>query len=120
MDVKQLRQAGLGEIAGSDVGALGPIGCGKELSDGLSELALALAAAPASAEGEPQFGIVAIGALPAARLLSCARQAIAKRGGTPVVTRIGSFDSVRDAQRPGDAGEIAVKEGGPAPLGSGA
>ncbi len=120
LDVRKLREAGLGEIAGSDVGALGPIGCGKELAAGVCELAIALAASPGGEDAPPDFGVVATGELPAARLLACARRTIEKRGGAAVVTRIGSFDTVRDARRPGEAGEIAVREGGPLLLGGGA
>jgi hypothetical protein len=90
--------------------------CGFDPIDVLSDVAVAI---PAGGE-EGDFGVVGAGAIDDEAVLSCASKVIAARGGKPVVTAIGSFRTVRDADLPGSGGEIAVRKGGPLLLGAGA
>ncbi|MEJ7728729.1 MAG: hypothetical protein WKG00_05895 [Polyangiaceae bacterium] len=90
--------------------------CGFDPLDVLTDVAVAI---PAGGD-EGDFGVVGAGPIDDEAVLSCASKVIAARGGKPVVTAIGSFRSVRDADLPGSGGEIAVRKGGPLLLGAGA
>jgi hypothetical protein len=90
--------------------------CGFDPMAGLTEIAVAIPAAGDSGE----FGLVAAGAIQDEALLTCASKVIEARGGQAVVTQVGSFRAVRDANATGSSGEIAVRAGGPILLGGGA
>ena len=103
---------------GREIQGLGKVRdvCGFDPMDSLAELALAIPAA-----GEPgDFGVVGAGPVDDEALLACAAKVIEARGGRAVVTRIGGFQTVRDADLPTAGGEIAVRKGGPVLLGGGA
>ena len=124
LDLPQLRQGELGATlagAGREVPGLGRLNdvCGFDPTSQIERLAIAL---PRSAEGadgrSPDFGLAATGSFDPARVVECARTVIARRGGAPVVSRIGTFVSVRD--RTGkSSGEIAVREAGLVLVGGG-
>jgi len=115
-----LRQSTVGRMltgSGRDLPGLGPIAslCGFDPTERIDELALGVARERPGEE--PSFGIVASGHFEADAVLGCAAKVLAKRGGEPQKSRIGSFVSVRDRSRSGP--EIAVRDGGPVLVGEG-
>jgi hypothetical protein len=124
LDLPQLRQGELGAAlagAGREVPGLGRLEdvCGFDPTSQIERLAIALPHSGAGANGRiPDFGLAATGSFDPARVVECARTVIARRGGAPVVSRIGTFVSVRD--RTGKStGEIAVREAGLVLVGGG-
>jgi hypothetical protein len=108
LDLPKLRQAGL--VGSAELGALAPIAeCGFDPARHVERLAVAL---PATSGDEAELGIAAFGSIDAAMLSGCVRSAIQRRGGTPVTSRLGSFETLRDAAHRG-GGEIALRDGGP-------
>jgi hypothetical protein len=103
---------------GRQIPGLGPVDevCGFDPLEGIREVALAIPSG--GADGD--FGLVATGVVPRDALLSCAAKVIDGRHGRAVRTTVGGFETVRDASLSEAGGEIAVREGGPALLGSGA
>ncbi len=85
---------------------------------GARQVALAVAgqnqARPAT---ELEIALVASGDFDSAKVSACAEQAIARRKGHAVRTRIGSFLTVRDQES--TSGEVAVRNGGPLVLSGG-
>lgn len=82
--------------------------CGFEPLLGLRQVALAV---PANqAQQNPDFALIARTALDREPVLRCAEAVIRKRGGTPVRSRLGQFESVRDQQKP--LGEVAIRADG--------
>ncbi len=102
---------------GREIPGLGKVKdlCGFDPIDSLEEIALAI---PASGDAG-DFGLVASGKLDEKALIGCASKVIEGRGGTPSVTTIGSFRTVRDTSLAEGGGEIAVRDGGPLLLGAG-
>jgi len=103
---------------GREIQGLGKVRdvCGFDPLDSLTELALAIPAAGEAGD----FGVVGAGPVDDEALLACAAKVIEARGGRSVVTTVGSFRTVRDAELPTPGGEIAVRKGGPVLLGGGA
>jgi len=103
---------------GRVIPGLGPVEdvCGFDPVEGVRQVALAV---PTGGD-DGDFGVVASGTIPDDALLSCASKVIAARGGRPVQTRVGGFQTVRDVSLSRPGGEIAVRAGGPVLLGSGA
>jgi hypothetical protein len=81
--------------------------CGFDLIASVDELAIAI---PDGQEAD--FGIVATGGFADAAILDCASKVVQARGGSPVVTSIGSFKSVRDSSSQASSGETATRPGG--------
>jgi hypothetical protein len=107
-----------GGVAGATrVAGLGPIeeACGFEPLEHLREL---LIAAPEGGD-RGEFGVAFSADLGADALASCAKKAIAARGGKPAVGARGSFAVVSDGDKP-DQGRLAVRPGGPFLVGRGA
>jgi hypothetical protein len=103
---------------GREIPGLGKVRdvCGFDPLDVLTEVAIAIPAA-----GDPgDFGLVGAGPVEDQALLACAAKVIEARGGRAVLTRVGSFQTVRDADLATPGGEIAVRPGGPLLLGGGA
>lgn len=120
IDLDRIRQSRLGAILAGPGRELPGVGrltdvCGFDPTEQVSEIIVAVPHAPDDAA--PDVGVIALGDYPADRIVACARAVIAKRGGTPVATRLGSFTSVRDRSREG--GEIATRPGGPTLLAGG-
>lgn len=120
-DVKALRGEALTAPLferGRVIPGLGPVEdvCGFDPIEGLREVALAI---PTRGD-DGDFGVVASGTIPSDALLACASKVIEARGGRPVQTRVGDYQTVRDVSLARPGGEIAVRSGGPALLGSGA
>jgi hypothetical protein len=116
----ELGKGPLGEALGGaerELSGVGPIGsiCGSDPTKKISQLVVVVA--PSGAD-ELDLGIVAVGDLPAALVLDCARAVILRRGGQPVQSRLGSFTTIRD--RAGGSAEVAVREAGPVLVGKGA
>lgn len=65
------------------------------------------------------FGVVAMGRLSNEPILECARKIITGRGGTPISTNVGTFQTVRDGAD-GGSGEIAIGQAGHLLFGGGA
>lgn len=103
---------------GREIPGLGKVRdvCGFDPLDTLTEAALAI---PATGD-TGDFGIVATGPIDAEALVTCASKVIDARGGRAVTTTLGSFRAVHDASLASNAGEIAVRRGGPLLLGAGA
>jgi len=103
---------------GRVIPGLGPVEevCGFDPIEGVREVALAV---PMGGD-DGDFGVVASGTVPDEALLSCASKVIAARGGRPVQSRVGGFQTTRDVSLSRPGGEIAVRMGGPVLLGSGA
>ncbi len=103
---------------GREIPGLGKVRdvCGFDPMDTLTEAAIAIPAGGDSGE----FGLVAAGPVDAERILACATKVIEARGGRPVTSPVGSFQSVRDASLSSEGGEIAVRPGGLLLLGAGA
>ncbi len=80
-----------------------------------------VAAVPEGGE-RGDFGIAAVGDMTKDELTVCAKTLIAKRGGTPAESRVGSFTVVSDAQiAVSDASpRLAFRDGGPFLVGRGA
>jgi len=123
-NLSQLRRSDLGAGlagAGREVPGLGRLEavCGFDPTSQIERLAVALPHSPENgAGGDADFGVAATGRFNAARLVECARVIITRRGGNPVVSRLGSFVSVRD--RTGHStGEIAIREAGLVLVGGG-
>lgn len=119
-DLNALRASALGGPFfgdGREIPGLGKVRevCGIDPLDTLREIALAI---PAAGD-EGDFGLVAAGEAQDDALIACASKVIEARGGTPVVTSIGTFRTVRDSSLVGSGGEIAVRKGGPVLLGAG-
>jgi hypothetical protein len=102
---------------GREIPGLGKVDalCGFDPLDGLQEIALAI---PESGDSG-DFGVVAAGKLQEKAVIACASKVIEGRGGSPIVTTIGSFRTVRDGSSSESGGEIAVRDGGPLLLGAG-
>ena len=84
--------------------------CGFDPLARLDQLALSVPSANLTTPGHPEdFGIVASGHFRAGEIARCASTAISARGGEPIQTKLGSFDSLRD--RSASSGEIAAKDG---------
>lgn len=121
VDLAALRASAVGPtLLGSarEVPGLGSVKavCGSDPIDTLESLAFAI---PRGGDGG-DFGVVGLGGpVDGDALASCATKIIARRGGKPLVSRVGSFVSVRDEATP-SGGELAVRTGGPILLGSGA
>lgn len=82
--------------------------CGFEPLLALRRVALAV---PASAgQAVSDFALIAETTLEAEPALRCAEAVIRKRGGTPVRSRLGAFQSVRDREKP--LGEMAIRADG--------
>ncbi len=62
-------------------------------------------------------GVVAQGGFDSAQTLTCIERVVSARGGAPIRSALGSFESVRD--RGSTQGEIATRSGGPLILGEG-
>lgn len=119
-DLKALRASPVGAPLlrdGREIPGLGKIRdvCGFDPMAAIEEIAVAIPAAGESGE----FGLAAAGDVQEEALVACASKVIQARGGRPVVTRIGSFSTVRDASLDTPGGEIAVRPGGPVLLGGG-
>jgi hypothetical protein len=82
--------------------------CGFEPLLGLRQVALAVP--PREPTETPDFALIARTVLDQEPVLRCAEVVIRKRGGTPVRSRLGRFDSVRDQHKP--QGEIAIRDDG--------
>lgn len=90
--------------------------CGGNPTAEVREIAFAI---PTRAHGgDLEFGIAAIGALSADAVSDCAAALLESRGRIPARRTVHSFSTVRDREKP-DAGEIAVRRGGPALLSGG-
>ncbi|MFO0761410.1 MAG: hypothetical protein U0359_33335 [Byssovorax sp.] len=102
---------------GREIPGLGKVKdlCGFDPMERMSEIALAIPEGGDSGD----FGLVAAGDLQEKALIDCASKVILGRGGTPSVTTIGSFRTVRDTSLTESGGEIAVRDGGPLLLGAG-
>jgi hypothetical protein len=115
VDVRALARAPLGAFLAERLGRTAGASklaqsCGFDPLTRLDQLALAVPSANLDAQEHPQdFGIVASGRFSGAEISHCAKTAIAQRGGEPVQSKLGSFDSVRD--RKASSGEIAAKDG---------
>lgn len=115
VDVRALARAPLGAFLAERLGRTAGASklarsCGFDPLTRLDQLALAVPSANLAAQEQPQdFGIVASGRFSGAEISHCAKTAIAERGGEPVQSKLGSFDSVRD--RKASSGEIAAKDG---------
>ena len=113
LDLDKLRQSPLGRrlLAAGELPGFGRLDevCGYDPVLEVRALGLVVPSATDSDAGD--FGIAAIGSIGAQRLSTCASTLIQKRGGTPALTHIGSFMTIRDRTRPG--GELAVRSGGP-------
>jgi hypothetical protein len=114
VDVRALSHASLGAFIAQRLGRTAGASdfaksCGFDPLSRLDQLALAIPGATLATEARPDFGIIANGRFSAREITSCASRAIDARGGEPVRTQLGSFESVRDAQ--GSSGEIAAKDG---------
>jgi len=125
LDLSQLRRGELGAAladAGREVPGLGRLEdvCGFDPTSQIERLALALPHSTESADGSSSdFGLAATGRFDSGRMAECARAVIARRGGAPIVSQVGTFVSVRD--RTGKStGEIAVREPGLVLVGGGA
>jgi hypothetical protein len=81
----------------------------------LKELALFVPKVPS--EQDLDVGVVAQGAFDSAQTLTCIERVVSARGGAPIRSVLGSFESVRD--RGSTQGEIAMRNGGPLILGEG-
>lgn len=120
LDLASLRASAVGPaLLGSarEVPGLGSVKavCGSDPIDTLESLAFAI---PKGGEGG-DFGVVGLGGpVDGDALASCAAKIIARRGGKPLVSRVGSFVSVRD-ESSASGGELAARTGGPILLGSG-
>jgi hypothetical protein len=125
LDLARLRRHDLGATLagpGREIPGLGRLEdlCGFDPTSRIRHLALALPHSPQSvaSDGGAEFGLAVTGTFEAGRLAECAGAVIARRGGTPVVSRVGTFVSVRD--RTGRSkGEIAIREDGLVLLGGG-
>lgn len=115
VDVRALGRSPLGPLLAARLGRSAGASklaqaCGFDPLARLEQLALAIPSANLAAEEHPEdFGIVASGRFDAKEITRCASTAISARGGEPIQTRLGSFDSVRD--RKASSGEIATKDG---------
>jgi hypothetical protein len=119
IDLTQVRKSALGAAltgGGRELSGLGSLGeiCGFDPTEQIRELAIAMPESGA----EPELGIVATGDFDADRIIGCVAKVITRRGGTPALSRIGDFASVRDRSR--DGAEVAVRSGGPVMVGEGA
>jgi len=124
LDAEKLRGTPIGAALlaeGGDLPGVGPIVeiCGFDPTLQVRTIAFALPGIEADAEEEApiEFGVAAYGNFSSERVAACATTAISRRGDSPIITKVGSFVSVR--QRQGSDGEIAAREGGPVLLGAG-
>lgn len=116
-DIASLERAPLGAAFAQRLGQLGRANelaklCGFDPLARLSQLALAVPSAgmPGSDDAHADdFGIVANGPFSAVEITRCASAAIAQRGGEVALSKLGSFNSVRDRKASG--GEVAAKDG---------
>lgn len=120
LEPKRLSQASAGDAlvrGGASLFGMGGAEC--ELSTLLSAELIALAVAGQSEPPGSEVGLalIASGDFEPERVSSCAEQAITRRQGRPVRTRIGSFVTVRDQKS--SSGEIAIRRGGPLVLSGG-
>ena len=117
--VGRLRAAGVASElldAGRDVPGLGDVrqACGFDPVAIFDEIALAIP--DAGADGD--FGVVArLGGVGDTRvrpeqILACTSKVITSRGGTPAVSRLGRFETVRDVSLATPGGEIATRPDG--------
>lgn len=121
VDLAELRASPLGARflrEGREIPGLGRVKdvCGFDPMETLREVALGIPAAGDAGE----FGIVGVGNVDDEALLACIGKVIEARGGRSVVTQVGSFRTIRDADLATPGGEIAVRRGGPVLLGGGA
>jgi hypothetical protein len=100
--LRQLLQAGGDRVVG-----LQQL-CGFEPWLGLRRVVLALP--PSDAQSEPDFALIADTTLEPEAVLRCAEAVIRRRGGSPARSRLGGFESVRDAKKP--LGEVAIRGDG--------
>ena len=103
--------ASIAERLGRSAGASKLVeSCGFDPLARLDQLALAVPSANLVAQERPEdFGIVASGRFSGTEIAHCASAEITARGGEAILTRLGSFASVRD--RRANSGEIASKDG---------
>jgi hypothetical protein len=102
---------------GREIPGLGKVKdlCGFDPIEVLDEIAVAVPAAGDTGD----FGLVGSGRIEGEALIACASKVIEGRGGQPVLSTIGSFQTVRDASLGASGGEIAVRDRGMLLLGSG-
>jgi hypothetical protein len=114
LDFRRIRETELGSVLTEGgrvlpgVGSLSDV-CGFDPTEQIREVALA--------QRDSDLGVVATGKFERARIVKCAAQVIARRGGEPTTSEIDSFATVRD--RRGEGAEIAVRDGGPVLIGDG-
>ncbi len=121
VDLTRLRQSPVGAVLAGKGRELPGVGrldqvCGFDPTLAIRELAIGVPASTGDDESR-DFGIVASGDFSAKRIADCATRVIARRGGSAVETRLGSFIDIRDRRHAG--GEVAVRDGGPVLLGGG-
>ncbi len=120
-DLARLRATGFAErlrAESRDVPGLGDIRevCGFDPLESFDGAAFAIPAG--GADGD--FGIAVRGdRVGGDQLLACTTKVIAARGGSPLASKLGSFDTVRDIGSGAPAGEIGARPGGPFLLGAG-
>jgi len=114
LDFRRIRETELGSVLTEGGRVLPGVGsltevCGFDPTEQIREVALA--------QRDSDLGVVATGKFERDRIVKCAAQVIARRGGDPATTEIDSFATVRD--RRGEGAEIAVRDGGPVLIGDG-
>jgi hypothetical protein len=120
VDLGRLRQSEIGALltaGGRQLPGVGRIAdvCGFDPTSAIDFIAVGV---PSGGPGPTDFGLVATGSFQADRLADCASTVIARQGGRPARSQIGSFIGVRDRNR-SEGGEVAIREGGPVLLGGG-
>ena len=123
VDVERLRATTLGRLLTAEGRQLPEVGlleqvCGFDPTERIQDLVVAVPGPGAPSATRGDFGIVVVGNFEASRIVGCAASVVKQRGGDPAVTPIGSFTAIRDRIHP-SRGEVAVRDGGPAVLGSG-
>lgn len=119
LDVRELRRSVWGRATLDRIAELhsvqGEQSCARRELEAVDRIHLAVRVELA-AEAAPSLAIVADGKLGADGVLRCARALTLSRQGDPVVSRLGSFATLRN--RRGE-GELAVRDGGPLILSGG-
>ena len=115
---------GLTQTAGNDLSDLGAeqlVGvratCGFEPLLAVQQVALVMPFSEGNDAGT-DFALIATTSLGVNQVVACAEKVLQKRGGRPVVSRVGAFSTLHDAQHP--LGEVGVRKDGLLVLSGGA
>jgi hypothetical protein len=118
-DVRALARAVGNDLSGFGAEQLRGVSatCGFEPLLAVRQVALAMPFSAGDDSGT-DFALIASTSLGVSQVVDCAEKVLRKRGGQPVVGRVGAFSTLHDAQRP--LGEVGVRQDGLLVLSGGA